>query len=50
MGLELGLGQTKEWVLLSVFKNSVLRIIFGPKPDEVTYNWRKLRNEEIRNL
>jgi hypothetical protein len=33
-----------------VFKNRVLRIIFGPKRDEVTGEWRKLHNEELHNL
>jgi hypothetical protein len=33
-----------------VFENRVLRIIFGPKRDEVTGGWRKLRNEELHNL
>jgi hypothetical protein len=33
-----------------VFENRVLRGIFGPKKDEVTGDWRKLRNEELRNL
>jgi hypothetical protein len=28
----------------------VLRIIFGPKRDEVTGGWRKLYNEELHNL
>jgi hypothetical protein len=28
----------------------VLRRIFGPKRDEVTGGWRKLHNEELRNL
>jgi hypothetical protein len=28
----------------------VLRRIFGPKRDEVTGDWRKLRNEELHNL
>jgi hypothetical protein len=28
----------------------VLRRIFGPKGDEVTGVWRKLNNEEIRDL
>jgi hypothetical protein len=31
---------------LRVFKNRVLRRIFGPKRDEVTGEWRKLHNEE----
>jgi hypothetical protein len=33
-----------------VFKNRVLRRIFGPKRDEVTGELRKLHNEELRNL
>jgi hypothetical protein len=32
-----------------VFENKVLRI-FGPKRDEVTGGWRKLYNEELRDL
>jgi hypothetical protein len=28
----------------------VLRRIFGPKRDEVTREWRKLDNEELRDL
>jgi hypothetical protein len=34
---------------LRVFENRVLRI-FGPKRDEVTGEWRKLHNEELRDL
>jgi hypothetical protein len=33
-----------------VFENRVLRRIFGPKRDEVTGEWIKLHNEELRNL
>jgi hypothetical protein len=33
-----------------VFESRVLRRIFGPKRDEVTGEWRKLHNEELRNL
>jgi hypothetical protein len=33
-----------------VFENRVLRRIFGPKRDEVTGGWRKLNNEELRDL
>jgi hypothetical protein len=33
-----------------VFENRVLRRICGPKRDEVTGEWRKLHNEELRNL
>jgi hypothetical protein len=35
---------------LRVFKNRVLRRIFGPKRDEVTGGWRKLHNEELHVL
>jgi hypothetical protein len=28
----------------------VLRRIFGPRRDEVTGEWRKLHNEELRDL
>jgi hypothetical protein len=35
---------------LRVFENRVLRRIFGPKRDEVTEKWRKLHNEELRDL
>jgi hypothetical protein len=35
---------------LRVFENRVLRKIFGPKRDEVIGGWRKLPNEELRNL
>jgi hypothetical protein len=33
-----------------VFENRVLRKIFGPKKAEVTGEWRKLHNEELRDL
>jgi hypothetical protein len=33
-----------------VFVNRVLRRIFGPKRGEVTGEWRKLHNEELRDL
>jgi hypothetical protein len=33
-----------------VFENRVQRRIFGPKRDEVTAEWRKLHNEELRDL
>ena len=34
---------------LRVFENRVLRRVFGPKRDEVTVEWRKLHNEELRD-
>ena len=33
-----------------MFENRVLRRVFGPKKDEVTWEWRKLHNEELRDL
>jgi hypothetical protein len=31
-------------------ENGVLRGIFGPRRDEVTGGWRKLHDEELRDL
>jgi hypothetical protein len=35
---------------LWVSENRVWRIVFGPKRDEVTGEWRKLHNEELNDL
>jgi len=35
---------------LRVFENRVLRRIFGLERDEVTWEWRKLHNEELNDL
>ena len=35
---------------LRAFENRVLRRIFGPKRNEVTRQWRKLHNEELKDL
>jgi hypothetical protein len=41
----------ETWSLtLRVFENRVLRRIFRPKREEVTGGWRKLHNEELRDL
>ena len=40
----------KEESWLRVFENRVLRRIFGPKRDEITGEWRKIHNEELRDL
>jgi hypothetical protein len=40
----------REEPRLRVFENRVLRRIFGPKRDEVMGEWRKLHNEELRDL
>jgi hypothetical protein len=55
--LSLVLHRRETWSLtlrekhrLRVFENRVLRRIFGPKRGEVTGEWRKLHNEELRDL
>jgi len=35
---------------MRVFENRVLRRIFGPKGNEVTWDWRQLHNEELNDL
>jgi hypothetical protein len=40
----------KEEHRLRVFVNRVLKRIFGQKRDEETGAWRKLHNEELRDL
>jgi hypothetical protein len=40
----------REELRLRVFENRVLRRVFGPKRDEVTGEWRKLHNDELRYL
>jgi hypothetical protein len=35
---------------LRVFKNRVLRRIFGPKRDKVMGEWRKLHSKEFHDL
>ena len=36
--------------MLRVFENRMPRRIFGPKRDDVTGEWRKLHNEELKDL
>jgi hypothetical protein len=33
-----------------MFENKLLRIIFGPKRDELKKEWRKLHNEELNDM
>jgi hypothetical protein len=40
----------REEYRLRVFEIRVLRRIFGPKRDEMTGEWRKLYNEELRDM
>ena len=40
----------KEEYRLRVFENRVLRRIFGSKSDEVTWELRRLHNEELNDL
>jgi hypothetical protein len=37
----------REECRLRAFENRVLRMIFGPKWDEVTVEWRRLHNKEL---
>jgi len=43
--LGLSLGGKTIW-----YDNKLLRRIFGPKMDEVTWYWRGLHNEELHDL
>jgi len=47
-GCETWSGTLRDERKLRVFENRVLRRIFGPKKDEVTGDWRKLHNEELK--
>ena len=49
-GCETWLLTLREECRLRVFENRVLRRVFGPKRDKVTGEWRKLHNEELRDL
>ena len=40
----------REECRLRVFENRVLRRIFEPQRDEVTGEWRRLRNDELYTL
>jgi hypothetical protein len=40
----------REEQRLRVFENRVLRRLFVPKRDEVTGEWRRLRNEELYDV
>ena len=49
-GCETWLLTLREESRLRVFKNRVLRSIFGPKREKVTVEWRKLHNEKFSVL
>ena len=40
----------REEYWLRVFKSRVLRRIFGPKRSELTGEWRRLHNKELKDL
>jgi hypothetical protein len=42
--------RNKEEQRFKVFGNRALRRIHGPKREEVAGGWRRLHNEEIRNV
>jgi len=50
MGMKTWSLTLREERRLRMYKNRVLRRIFGPKRDEVTGEWRKLQNEERNDL
>jgi hypothetical protein len=50
MGVKLLSLTLREEHRLRVFEIRVLRRIFGPKRVDVTGRWRKLHNEELRDL
>jgi hypothetical protein len=49
-GCETSSIKLREERRLKAFENRVLRIILGPKRNEVTEEWRKLYNEERNDL
>jgi len=49
-GCETRLLALMEECRLRVSENRVLRRIFGPKRDEVTWEWRKVHIEELQDL
>ena len=50
MVADINLGRGGRGRRLRLFESRVLRRIFGLKRDEVTGDWRKLRNEELNDL
>ena len=50
MGVQPGLSLCGRGHGKSVFENRVLTKILGPKRDEVTEDWRRLRSEELYDL
>jgi hypothetical protein len=50
MGVKLGLSHCREECGLKVFESRMLRRISGPKIDEVTWEWRRLHNDELYDL
>ena len=50
MGVKIGSLRLTEGRRMRVFETRVLRKIFGPKRDEVTEEWRRLRNEVLHDL
>jgi hypothetical protein len=40
----------REGNIFRLYENRMLRRIFGPKREEVAGSWRRLHNEELRNI
>jgi hypothetical protein len=49
-GLETWSLTLREELRLRVFRNRVLRRIFGPERDEIIREWRRIHNEELNDL
>jgi hypothetical protein len=49
-GCEIWFLTLREEHRLRVFEKRVLRTVFGLKTEEVVGGWRRLHNEELRNL
>jgi len=48
--VKLGLSYVREEHRMRVFENRGVKRIFGPKRAEVVEEWKKLHDEELRNV
>jgi len=44
------MSSNNDFVIIEVILNMVLRRIFGPRRDEVMWEWRRLHKEELNDL
>jgi hypothetical protein len=50
MGVKIGFSLCGKNIILTVFQNTVLTRISGPKGGEITGGWRQSHIEELHNL